>query len=216
VDKKDVHAGHNVLPSVWAMLSKRNIATIIVYNWKARLNIHSGKQEKGANYWDTYAPVASWSSIRIILSIAVLGQWKTKHLDFILALPQAPIEPNLCMAIPEGFSISGGSTKKVLKLKNNLYSIKQAGRVWNLFLTEGLISMGFQQSQHDPCIYRRENVIISIYTDKTIVTGPDEVLTDKSIKNIGTKFEITTKDSVDDFLVVKIIRDAVSRTFELV
>eukprot|EP00978_Attheya_sp_CCMP212_P022796 scaffold68573_cov79-Attheya_sp.AAC.1 len=38
---------HKVLPAVWAMKRKRRIATREVYNWKARLNIHGGKQEKG-------------------------------------------------------------------------------------------------------------------------------------------------------------------------
>jgi hypothetical protein len=58
-----VPAGHHVLPAVWAMHRKRRIDTQEVYKWKARINIHGGKQTKGLNYWDTYAPVATWSSI---------------------------------------------------------------------------------------------------------------------------------------------------------
>eukprot|EP00978_Attheya_sp_CCMP212_P013327 scaffold33477_cov61-Attheya_sp.AAC.1 len=38
---------HKVLPAVWAMKRKRCIATREVYKWKARLNIHGGKQERG-------------------------------------------------------------------------------------------------------------------------------------------------------------------------
>ena len=57
VRKVDVPQGTKILPSVWAMRRKRRIATGEVYKWKARLNIHGGKQEYGVNYWETYAPV---------------------------------------------------------------------------------------------------------------------------------------------------------------
>jgi hypothetical protein len=207
VDIADVPKGHRVLPAVWAMRRKRDITTREVYKWKARLNIHGGKQEHGINYWDTYAPVASWPAIRLIMIIAVLRKWKTKQLDFVLAFPQAPVETDLFMAIPSGFKLANGKSNKVLKLKNNLYGQKQAGRVWNMFLTEGLIKLGFTQSENEPCIFWRGSVIIIIYTDDTIITGKDEESIDKVIADIGSRFEITTKDSVSDFLGVKITRD---------
>jgi Reverse transcriptase (RNA-dependent DNA polymerase)/GAG-pre-integrase domain len=95
INKDEVPNGHKILPAVWAMRRKRDIETREVYKWKARLNIHGGKQEHGINYWDTYAPVASWASIRLVLIMAVLRKWKTKQLDFVLAFPQAPVETDL-------------------------------------------------------------------------------------------------------------------------
>jgi hypothetical protein len=136
-------------------------------------------------------------------------------MDFVLAFPQAPVETDLYMSIPAGFSISGGSKDKVLKLRNNLYGQKQAGRVWNLYLTEGLVKLGFTQSALDPCIFWRKVTLIIIYTNDTIVTGPDESEIDKVINDIGSKFEITTKDSVDDFLGVRINRENVDGSVEL-
>jgi hypothetical protein len=55
------------------MRRKRDISTQEVYKWKARLNVHGGKQTKGLNYWETYAPVASWAAIRLIMTIAALN-----------------------------------------------------------------------------------------------------------------------------------------------
>ena len=51
--RADLPAGQQVLPSVWAFRRKRRIATNEVYKWKARLNIHGGKQTYGLNYWET-------------------------------------------------------------------------------------------------------------------------------------------------------------------
>jgi len=58
-----VPEGAPVLPSVWAMKQKRRIDTREVYKWKARLNVDGSKQVAGRDYGQTYAPVASWSSI---------------------------------------------------------------------------------------------------------------------------------------------------------
>jgi Reverse transcriptase (RNA-dependent DNA polymerase) len=102
------------------------------------------------------SPIASWLSIHLIMNIAVLSGWTTRQLDFVLAFPQVPVETDLYMEIPPGFSIDGSHKHKVLKLVNNLYGQKQAGRVWNLFLTAGLVKLGFTQCQADPCIFWRE------------------------------------------------------------
>jgi hypothetical protein len=137
VDKSSVPKHNKVLPAVWAMRRKRDIDTRKVYKWKSRLNINGGKQELGVNYWQAYAPVASWPTIRIIFIVATLRKCKMKQLDFVLAFPQAPVETDLFMEIPAGFQLANRKKDKVLQLKNNLYGQKQAGRVWNIFLSDG-------------------------------------------------------------------------------
>jgi Reverse transcriptase (RNA-dependent DNA polymerase) len=119
------------------------------------------------------------------------------------------------MEIPAGFKINGSRHNHVLKLVNNLYGQKQAGRVWNLYLTAGLIKLGFTQSNEDPCIFWRNGVVIIIYTDDTIVTGASAKDIDQAINDISTIFEITRKDTVDDFLGVKITRDEQNKTVTL-
>jgi hypothetical protein len=49
VPKRSVPRGTKILPAVWAMRWKRKIATGEAYKWKARLNVHGGKQEHGIN-----------------------------------------------------------------------------------------------------------------------------------------------------------------------
>ena len=61
-----VPRGSTVLPAVWQMKRKRHISTREVYKHKARLNIDGSKQIKGVNYWDTYSPVASWSTNNLV------------------------------------------------------------------------------------------------------------------------------------------------------
>jgi Reverse transcriptase (RNA-dependent DNA polymerase) len=158
-----------------------------------------------------YSPVATWAAIRLIMNMAALHGWTTKQLDFVLAFPQASVETDLYMEIPAGFKVASNKNK-VLKLIDNLYGQKQAGRVWNNFLNDGLIKIGFTQSENDPCVFWRNATIIVIYTDDTKVTGPNEEEINKAINHIGNQFKITHQPRVKDFLGVKVDRDQESGT----
>ena len=70
--RSKVPKGITILPAVWQMKHKCQIQTREVYKWKAHLNIGSSCQVKGHNYWDTYAPVATWGSIQLILAKAII------------------------------------------------------------------------------------------------------------------------------------------------
>jgi hypothetical protein len=140
--RSKVPEGVKVLDSVWAMKRKRRIKTKEVYKWKARLNIHGGQQEYGVNYWETFAPVVTWISIRLILILPILLRWHTRQIDFILAYPQAPLETPLYMEVPKGVNLQNlpkQPKEYVLELKKNLYGQKQAGRVWYKYITQGLL-----------------------------------------------------------------------------
>ena len=119
-----------ILDAVWAMKRKRDILTNAITKWKVRLKVHGGQQEKGVNYEETYSPVAIWTSIRTLLILSVLNKWHTRHVDFVLAFPQAPFEYELFMKFLPGIKIKGVSNRThCLQLLRNLYGQKQAGRV---------------------------------------------------------------------------------------
>ena len=206
VPKSSVPKGMEILPSVWAMKRKRRIATREVYKWKARLNIDGSKQTEGVNYWDTFSPVASWAAIRMVLITALLNEWETRQVDFVLAYTQADVECELYMKIPKGFEVDDDDSY-CLKLKRNLFGQKQAGRVWNQHLVEKLKSIGFEVSAIDECLFYRGNSLYVLYTDDLILTGPDpkeldEILND--MKSAG--LDLTVEGDVSDFLGVQIDR----------
>ena len=79
-------------PAVWAMKRKRRVKTREIYKWKARLNLDGSKQMEGLDYDQTYAPVATWESIRLLLVMNLRNGWKTRQIDYVLAFPQAPVD----------------------------------------------------------------------------------------------------------------------------
>ena len=197
VHRSTIPQDATILPSVWQLRRKRHLSTGKIKKYEARINVDGSKQIKDKHYDLTYAPVASWSIIRLILTIAAVKKWPTKQLDHVLAFPQK---------IPKGYQVQDANSKDyVLKFNNNLYGQKQAGRVWNQFLTEKLQQVGYSQSKYDQCIFYRKNVIYIIYTGDSIITGPSTQEIDEAIAAIKkTKLQITEEGDVQDFLGVNI------------
>jgi Reverse transcriptase (RNA-dependent DNA polymerase) len=76
-------------------------------------------------------------------------------------------------------------------------------------------TLNFQQSKHDPCVFWRGTIIIVVYTNDTIVVGPNPSEVDKAISDIAGEFQITNEPNVSDFLGVKIFRDVEQKQYTL-
>ena len=86
--------------------------------------------KKRCNYWETYAPVVQWISVRIMLTLAAIENLHIKSIDFVLAYPEANLDVDIYMELPQGFNVGPESGGYVLKLQKNLYGLKQAGHNW--------------------------------------------------------------------------------------
>ena len=207
--KSELPQGATVLPAVWQLRRKRDIKTRKIKKYKARLNIDGSRMQKGVHYDQSYAPVASWNSIRMLLTMTAVHGWHTKQLDYVAAFPQAPIERELYMKVPRGVEVEGGNSEDhVLKLHKNTYGQKNAGRVWNQYLVKKLITeVGFRQSKVDECVFYHGKVMYVLYTDDSILAGPDPKEIDRLIAKMRkAKLDITIEGDLEDFLGVNIDR----------
>ena len=185
IPRSEVPAGATIVPSVWALRRKRDLTTNEITKYKARLNLHGGKQEYGVNYFDTYAPVITWFAVRLMLMFAIVNGWAMRQVDFVMAYPQAPIEMDMYMDLPPGIHTTLGDSKDYcLLLLNNLYGQKQAGRVWNQYLVDKLLSIGFTQSLVDECVFYRGEVIFIVYVDDGIFMGKNDQLINAAIEEL--------------------------------
>ena len=166
--------------------------------------------KKGEHSDMTYSPVASWNSVRMLLTLTALHGWHTKQIDFVQAFAQAPIEETLYMRIPAGVELECGSDPRdyVLKLHRNIYGQKQAGRVWNQYLVSKLIELGFKQSKVDECVFDRGKTLYVLYTDDSLLVGPDPEEIEQIIDALQMKSQlsITVEGDLADFLGVSIDR----------
>ncbi len=72
----------------------------------------------------------------------------------------------------------------VLKLEKNINGKKQAGHVWNSFLMDKLMTIGFTPSLIDECVFFRDNIIFMVYVDDGIFLGDDYSKLQDAIRDI--------------------------------
>ena len=151
----------NVLPSTWAFKCKR-FPDGSVRKLKARFCPRGDKQIAGKDYFETFAPVVMWQSVRFILVLSILLGLEIKQVDYTAAFVHAPIDKDprwdemaeleeersgVFIEMPRGFREEG----KVLKLQRSLYGLKQSARNFFNLLKDNLEVIGFRQSEQDPC-----------------------------------------------------------------
>ena len=204
----DLPKNARLLPAVWQMKRKRDIKTREILKWKARMNIDGSRMVKNRDYDLTYAPVASWGVIKLLLALSLIHNWHTVQLDYVLAFTQAPVERELYMKLPKGITIDGVEDPEgwCFKLHKNTYGQKQAGRVWNQYLKKKLEECGFEQSRVDESVFFKGKMIYVLYTDDSIIAGPDKSEIDATIALMKTKLKLTEEGDLNDFLGVNIER----------
>jgi hypothetical protein len=153
-----------LLSSIWSYHRKRSpIGEILKY--KSRLCVDSSQQQSGREYWEVYAPVVSWQTIRLLLLLSTILDLKQHQVDYTQAFPQAPLEDPVYMWMPQGWYVDqqGNLVQHIdptfqdrdhyIQLKLNLYGCKEAACNWFHHLTQGLLKEGFHQSIIDPCLF---------------------------------------------------------------
>jgi hypothetical protein len=70
-----------LLSSIWSYRRKHRPNGILL-KYKSRLYVDGSQQLLGRDYWETYAPVVSWSTIRLVLLISTILDLKSRQVDY--------------------------------------------------------------------------------------------------------------------------------------
>ena len=175
--------------------------------FKARLVAKGFKQKEGIDYFDTYAPVARITSIRVLLALASLYNLFVHQMDVKTAFLNGELDEEVYMEQPEGF-ILPGNEKKVCKLTKSLYGLKQAPKQWHEKFDSVILEYGFQHNVADKCIYSKftENygVIICLYVDDMLIIGTNMDGVQDTKKYLSSQFKMKDLNEVDTILGIKV------------
>nr|GFA27456.1 zinc finger, CCHC-type [Tanacetum cinerariifolium] len=97
----------------------------IVEKFKAMQVIQGFKQKLGIDYFDTYAPVARISTIRLLIAMASIHTLIIHQMDVKTIFLNGELDEEVYMNQPRGF-IMPDNKNKVCKLIKSLYELKQA------------------------------------------------------------------------------------------
>ena len=98
------------------------------------------------DYDETFAPVVSMESIKILLALACYFKFKLYQMDVKTVFLNGFLKEDVYVAQPKGF-IDPHFPDHVLYLKKALYRLKQAPRAWYDQLTQYLVSHGFTRGK---------------------------------------------------------------------
>lgn len=99
--------GAKVLTIKWMYVRKHNAHGDVVRH-RARIKIKGCQREFGLSYWDTYAPVVSAEEVKLVLLLALHFGLLCRHVDFVTAFLNGPIDCDVYMEKPEVFNDGSG------------------------------------------------------------------------------------------------------------
>ncbi|GJS63771.1 zinc finger, CCHC-type containing protein [Tanacetum coccineum] len=206
----DLPPGCKPLGCKWIFKRKMKVDGTID-KFKARLVIQGFRQKEGIDYFDTYAPVARITTIRLLLALAAIHNLVIHQMDVKTTFLNGDLDEEVYMKQPEGF-VMPGNEHKVCKLVKSLYGLKQAPKQWHQKFDEVVLSSGFLLNQSDKCVYSKfnssgEGVIICLYVDDMLIFGTDQNQVDKTKKFLSSKFSMKDMGEADVILGIKIKRE---------
>lgn len=188
----------NVVTNKWVLKIKRKPDGSID-RYRARLVARGFSQKYGTDYFETFAPVANTTSIRLLFAHAAIENLNMAQFDVKTAFLYGTLDETVYMEQPEGFV---EQKDKVCLLKRSLYGLKQSPRQWNQKFSNFLKDLNLHMSEHDNCIFYREDksLIIAIYVDDGIIFAKDKKDISHVLNELCSRFEIHSLDNAGTFL----------------
>ena len=116
--------GKSIVTSKWIYKIK-HAADGGIEKYKTIFMARSFSQKEGIDYEETFAPVARYTSIRSVLSLAVVKKWKIHQMDVKIAFLNGVVEEEVYVEQPLSFETHDRESH-VCILKKVLYGLKQA------------------------------------------------------------------------------------------
>ena len=210
-----------IVGSKWVFKIKRK-ANGEVDRYKARLVPQGYSQTYGIDYEEVFSPIARYSSIRTLLSLANAHDLEIHQMDVTTAFLNGLLEHDIYnyMKQPEGF-VNPKYPDHVCKLKRSIYGLKQSARCWNQTLDVFLLKNGYRKSNADSCIYvksvKQENgfisfVILAVYVDDIIPVSNDPEIVASEKQLLSNEFQMVDQGEIQFILGMSIKRDRQKKT----
>ena len=212
--------GERCITSGWVETDKRDQNGIIVRR-KARFMAKGYSQEYGYDYLHTYAPVASITTMRLILALACILDLELDNMDVETAYLQSDLEEKVYVRQPPGcLQYGSNGDELVCRLHKSLYGLKQSGRNWHKKIDGWLRGYGFHPPSVDPCLYVKfgssdEILVIVLYVDDLIIASISRDMVDDFKQAISKEFSMKDLKQLDWILGMAIKRDREKRVMEI-
>jgi hypothetical protein len=205
-----------LVKSKWVFKTKLE-ADGSVQRRKGRLVAKGFTQQFGTDFFETFSPVFSYSSLRAVLAMAAANDFVLTQWDLKSSFIQQKLDvDHMYLEVPEGMpkTLPDGRPA-ALHCLQSIYGLRQSSRLLHDRLSKHLTGLGFTQLISDRCVFVRgkgqDQVIVCTWVDDIIMCSAKE--NDAARESFDTKlrevFEVSpwTSGEADWILNMKVQRD---------
>ena len=116
--------GKFIMTSKWLYKIKHG-ADENIKKYKARFMVRGFSQKEEEDYDDIFSPVAQYTTIRLVVSLASGQGWTLHQMDVKTSFMHGMLQEEVYVEQPWGFEVEDQRTH-VCRLKKALYGLKQA------------------------------------------------------------------------------------------
>lgn len=204
-----------VLPSKWVYALKRAMDGTIE-KYKARI-VAGGHRQGEGDFRETFAPVAKFVSLRILLTLAAIDDLEVEQVDVVAAFLHGELEEELFMRAPQGVEpeVDKRGHPKVWRLRKSIYGLKQSPRCFYMKLDDVLKVEGFTRIAADWGVWvLKLRVVVLVHVDDmNIIGGKEDV--EWVVSRLASTFQIKRlgPSGTALFLGLQLARDRNRRKF---
>ncbi|MBW0541003.1 hypothetical protein O181_080718 [Austropuccinia psidii MF-1] len=175
--------GQRVLGGGWVFAVKTDPTS--GRRFKARYVARGNLQRPTEDFADTFAPTASFTSLRLVLTLAAKNSWLVSTFDFAATYLNAPIDETLWIRPPEGLHIPLGHG---CLLKKALYGTRQAA------------------TPYDSSLYVNTSMdaFVWVHVDDGVVVAKDRRIMNDIKDALAASFRLKWKDGISSIVGIDV------------
>jgi hypothetical protein len=202
----DLPPNRKAIKNKWAFKLKQNEKGE-VYKFKSRLTACGYSQIENVDFEETYAAVGSRNTLRYMIALTASKGLHMRQIDFESAFLQGELKEEIYMQQPSGFS---DGTNRVCRLRKSLYGLKQSSAVWYETISKFILSMGYEVSKVDPCLFLQNKSqelpsYIFLYVDDMLLISDSLHTLDKIVAEFQRQFSIKDLGKPKHILGIELI-----------
>ena len=202
-----------VIKGKWVFKTKYLGDLLTVDKLKSRYCARGDTQQFGVDFAETFAPTLQVTTLRTLLQLGATYKLHLRHFDISTAYLYADLDEVVYLEPAPGYeTYDERGVLHAWALDKAVYGLCQSARAWNKCLHDHLLSLGFIQSAHDPCLYTRGShetgdfIALATYVDDLGAAGSDTATIDSLLRELRVHFQVEDKGPLNWFLSITIDR----------
>jgi hypothetical protein len=213
----EVPNGKKLISCRWVLKKKFNSQMHLIRK-KARMVIRGNEQQAGIDYFETFASVLRYTTLRILLAKAAAEDLEAEHVDIDTAFLNPDLMEEVYMKVPQFLEEVYPELREIvdafLKLNKSLYGLKQAPRAWFYMVKKFFQELGLKSSTADPNLFTGHGVSILLFVDDMLIVGKRQQVDTMKAK-ILKQWKGKDLKAVDTFVGFQIVRNRKERTLTI-